>query len=992
MEGQTLSHYRVLEKLGGGGMGVVYKALDTHLDRHVALKFLPPELTRDDAARERFMLEAKAASVLDHPNICTIYEINEAPDGQMFIAMGYYEGETLKKRIERGPLPVEEALDIAIQVARGLGEAHAAGIVHRDIKPANVMLTKNGLVKIVDFGIAKLLGVTGPTQTGTTLGTVSYMSPEQVAGEDADQQSDVWSLGAVLYEMLTGQQAFKGENQWAVMNAIGNRAPDPPSSMREDVPSEVDQVVLKALEKSKDRRYASAAGFLADATAGQSGTQQVSTALPVVGPWQALRRPQLIASAVLLVAVLGLAVWGLTGSDDARRAREEMVPEVIRLIDADDYAAAFSLAEEAERFIPNDPVLAGLWYEMSAVAAIMTDPPAADVYIKPYGASDDQWLHLGPSLIEALRLPRGAYQLRIEKEGFSAQVLASRNPGRLFNNGSLSATPRDIGTMIPIPLVPTDDVPPSMVSVPQSSGNISLTGFPLAPVSLTPFFIDRTEVTNREYKEFVDANGYDTAAYWDGLEFIEDDRRLTWEEAMSRFRDSTGLPGPATWEAGDYPTGDDDHPVTGVSWYEAVAYAAFRGEELPTIFHWARAALPASEITSALGPAMVSRSNFGAAGPAPVATYGGMGPFGTYDMAGNVREWCLNAVGTENLRVTVGGGWSDAAYMFSIPYRLPPFDRSPINGFRLMKRPETVALLATLTDPVEAPTARLEAADLRPVSDEVFSVLAQQVAYEHTELSVAVESVDEGPEDWVTERVSFDSGYDSDRTSVLLYLPKHVDPPYQAVLFFPGVGPFLPNGSRSSQGLELTTPFTTFAPMDLVVRSGRALVWPIYWDSFERYQTDVGNRLVTRHTRWREDVGRTIDYLEQREDIQADALGYLGWSYGASAAVPLLALEDRIRAAVLHSGGLIGSRVGAAAIADPVNYLPRITIPVLMLGGRYDYLFPVDTSKQPMFDLIGTAAEHKNHVLYDTGHVPLPRHQSMRDTLTWFDKYLGPVN
>ena len=192
MEGQTLSHYKVLEKLGGGGMGVVYKALDTHLDRHVALKLLPPELTRDDDARVRFVLEAKAASALDHPNIYTIYDIDETPDGQMFIAMGYYEGETLKQRIARGPLPIEDALDIAIQVTQGLQKAHESGIVHRDIKPANLIVTRDRAVKIVDFGIAKLLGVTGPTQTGTTLGTVSYMSPEQVAGKNADDQSDVW--------------------------------------------------------------------------------------------------------------------------------------------------------------------------------------------------------------------------------------------------------------------------------------------------------------------------------------------------------------------------------------------------------------------------------------------------------------------------------------------------------------------------------------------------------------------------------------------------------------------------------------------------------------------------------------------------------------------------------------------------------------------------------------------------------------------------------
>ena len=206
MEGQTVSHYRVLEKLGGGGMGVVYKALDTRLNRTVALKFLPHELTRDDEARKRFVQEAQAASALDHPNICTVYDIDSTPDGQLFIAMAFYDGETVKKRIEHGPLAVDEALDVAMQVAQGLTKAHEAGIIHRDIKPANLIVTKDGFVKIVDFGIAKLLGVTGPTQTGTTLGTVAYMSPEQVAGEDADQQSDVWELGAVLYEMLTGQQ------------------------------------------------------------------------------------------------------------------------------------------------------------------------------------------------------------------------------------------------------------------------------------------------------------------------------------------------------------------------------------------------------------------------------------------------------------------------------------------------------------------------------------------------------------------------------------------------------------------------------------------------------------------------------------------------------------------------------------------------------------------------------------------------------------------
>jgi serine/threonine protein kinase len=199
--GQTVSHYTILEHLGEGGMGVIYKAEDLKLTRPVALKFLPPALTNDPEAKQRFVQEAKAASALDHPNICTVYEINETDDGQMFMAMACYDGETLKKKIERGPLPVERAADIARQASQGLARAHEAGIVHRDIKPANIIVTTRGEVKILDFGLAKLSGMSMMTRTGTTMGTVAYMSPEQARGEKVDQRTDLWALGVVFYQM-----------------------------------------------------------------------------------------------------------------------------------------------------------------------------------------------------------------------------------------------------------------------------------------------------------------------------------------------------------------------------------------------------------------------------------------------------------------------------------------------------------------------------------------------------------------------------------------------------------------------------------------------------------------------------------------------------------------------------------------------------------------------------------------------------------------------
>jgi serine/threonine protein kinase/Tol biopolymer transport system component len=255
MIGQTISHYRIIEKLGGGGMGVVYKAQDTKLDRFVALKFLPLEMTLDPVAKERFVHEAKAASALQHNNICTVHDIDESPDGQMFIVMDCYEGETLKSRIAKGKLRIEEAADIAIQIAQGLSEAHTHGIVHRDVKPANVLVTKGGVAKIVDFGLAKLSGATKLTKTGSTPGTVAYMAPEQLQGSAVDARADIFSLGVVLYEMLTGKTPFRGDHEAALMYSIMNEEPEPLQTHIPDVSSELIHIVSRALEKDPANRY-----------------------------------------------------------------------------------------------------------------------------------------------------------------------------------------------------------------------------------------------------------------------------------------------------------------------------------------------------------------------------------------------------------------------------------------------------------------------------------------------------------------------------------------------------------------------------------------------------------------------------------------------------------------------------------------------------------------------------------------------------------------
>ena len=275
--GRTVSHYKIVEHLGSGGMGHVYKAQDLKLDRTVALKFLPKELTSDRTAKSRFIQEAKAASALDHANICTIHELGETEEGQVFMAMSCYAGTTLKVKIEQGPLNVEDAIDLTIQAASGLAKAHEHGIVHRDIKPANIIITDDGVVKIVDFGLAKLKGQLDLTKSGATLGTALYMSPEQARGEDLDHRSDIWSLGVVLYEMLAGISPFRADHEQAVLYRILNEDPESISACRQDVPSALVEIVNGTLKKDAIDRYQSMGEILRNLT---SAKQRAGTDTP----------------------------------------------------------------------------------------------------------------------------------------------------------------------------------------------------------------------------------------------------------------------------------------------------------------------------------------------------------------------------------------------------------------------------------------------------------------------------------------------------------------------------------------------------------------------------------------------------------------------------------------------------------------------------------------------------------------------------------------
>ncbi|MDX1641514.1 MAG: serine/threonine-protein kinase, partial [Balneolaceae bacterium] len=262
-EGSNIQHYKILEKIGEGGMGVVYKARDTKLDRIVALKFLPPHLTKSKKDKQRFIREAKSAAALNHPNICTIYSVDEFENRQ-FISMEYIDGDTLKNKLETEGLDVRSALEYIIQVAEALSKAHGKGIIHRDIKPSNIMINKDGNVKVMDFGLAKVTGSNPITQTETTVGTVAYMSPEQIQAKEIDHRADLFSLGVVLFEMLTGERPFKGQYDAALTYSIANEDPPLLSDLKPELPKELANLVNQLLEKDPEDRYPSAEELLDD--------------------------------------------------------------------------------------------------------------------------------------------------------------------------------------------------------------------------------------------------------------------------------------------------------------------------------------------------------------------------------------------------------------------------------------------------------------------------------------------------------------------------------------------------------------------------------------------------------------------------------------------------------------------------------------------------------------------------------------------------------
>jgi eukaryotic-like serine/threonine-protein kinase len=961
--GTSISHYRIISHIGSGGMGTVYLAEDANLSRRVALKFLPPETANNPEAAARLLREARAASALDHPNIATIYEIGDH-QGRAFIAMAHYEGETLAARLARGQLPMAEIAGIVAQMADALKAAHAANIVHRDLKPSNLMLTTTGQLKVLDFGLAKIEAgetATQLTRAGSTLGTAAYMSPEQAAGEVVDARSDLWSLGVVTHEMLAGRATFGGTNALAIIQAVLTTNPAPIRTLRPDVAPELEQIINRTLVRNRERRTITAADV--------RDLASTCHARLTSGPQPAAARPRMsprqLVAAVIALAVLASGVgWWTQRNAKVRWARQEALPDIISLAGADKFDEAYTLAQQAQPFIPEDPLLAEQIRAISRRAAIDSHPIGADVFYRPYQRSVAPWRPLGKTPIVSASVPRGLLHWKVQMAGRASAEDIGPGP---FDEPRMHFV-----------LFPENQVPPGMVRI-VSAGQpfqVSIPGLEhLSAVNLPDYWIDRYEVTNRAFKRFVDDGGYRPAELWQEP-FLKDGRPLTFEAAVAQFRDATGRPGPATWEMGTYVAGHEDYPVAGVSWYEAAAYARWAGKSLPTLYHWSRAA------DHRLSGDVVPASNVSGKSLLPAGASGGITRGGTTDMAGNVKEWCLNAAGQQ--RYILGGAWNEPVYMFNDVDAYPPFNRDKTHGFRCIKLDRPDDLPASLTRVIEFPSRDLR--NVVPVSESVVQAWRRLLySFDHGDLNVKVEAVDDSSPDWRMEKVSYAAAYGGERIPAYLFLPKNAKPPYQVVLGFHGAQAIY---QRSSANITDIIGVFTF-----IMRSGRAFLFPVYKSTFERgdgLKSDISNMTTAWRDHmimWSKDVGRSVDYLESRPDIAKDSIGYMGVSWGAEIAPLFLAVEPRISLAVLYIAGF--NRQPSLPEADPVNFAPRVKVPVLMLNGRFDFFYPTATSQEPMFKLLGTPAEHKRRVVYESSH-RIPRNEMIKEVVDWMEKYFGP--
>lgn len=988
--GDRIGDYEIIKPIGTGGQGTVYLAQDLQLKRAVAIKFLPPETSADSPAIKRFKREAQAAAALSHPNICAIHKIGADAERE-FIVMQYAEGETLSARLKKGKLNLQTALEIAIQIADALRDAHAHNVIHRDIKPANIVVSDNNQVTVLDFGLAKQIIETvenaehsSTTKSGAVMGTVAYMSPEQARGRKTDGRTDIWSLGVCLYEMTVGKNPFFRENLAESFVAILSNEPD-----FEEFPPQLAEIINKTLRKNVDERYKDAKDLLDDLRElqGELNFEELlrshDLSIEKLAPKKAQSGWKQIALASFVLAILAVGGWFYWQNRNLNWARES-VKRVEDLAKSDKTFEAYDLVLQINKYLPNDENLAKLMPLVSDNLSVKTEPSGAKVYLKRFqsdeGGKFPERALLGETPLENRQIPRGQYLLYVEKEGFATftRSISGRLPN--YSTDLIAMPPIEISAK----LVEAEQVPDRMIFVPGGEYKlVSYTRPTENPVLLGNFLVDKYEVSNAEFKEFITVGGYSKKEFWQ-ITFLKDGKEISFEDAMKNFKDRTGLSAPRSWTNQNFPENKANFPVTDITWYEAEAYAKFRVKSLPTIFQWEKVARDGKFDEgydtmpwglSRVADSMEFLANFAGDGTVSVDKYEfGASPYGALNMAGNVAEWMRGRRG-ENVLV-IGGSWGERSYLFGYYGDFPPSYTSNRIGFRLVKNLSENAIGMENLPPIEIPSYQIS-------SDADFKKWLTHYAYDKSPLEAEIIETTE-TDSWTREKISF-TGADREKAFAYLYLPKNAPRPLHVVHWIPAAD--VPLGFSS-------LPHSVEGFLAPVIKSGRAVFavavkgynerpFPSNFQMPDGSMVDFRKIMVNRVTDWR----RGIDYLETRGDLKKDKIAFLGLSNGANQGLILTAIENRYASLAFVGFGVRPEWKKWIAEANFINFSSHIAAPKLILKGRYDEAHPLKTEAEPIFHLL---REPKRIVIVESGHVPPP--EIFAPTINnWLDETLGKV-
>jgi formylglycine-generating enzyme required for sulfatase activity len=843
-------------------------------------------------------------------------------------------------------------------------------------------------VKIVDFGLAKLAGKTMLTKEGTTLGTVAYMSPEQSQGADVDHRTDIFSFGVLLYEMLAGRQPFEGDYEQAVIYSILNEEPEPLKSLRNDLTGELQEIVQRTLEKEPDKRHQSVDEFLHEL----KKLRQPEGSIPAKATdfksfLQLFKSPRFLSVAAAIIIILGISFWVPFQRLLNRQKVAGLLPQIVELSQTGNYTQAYELALEADAHFIDDSIFQSLIPVISNNLSVISQPKGAKVFLKLF-APDDRGEFpprefVGETPIQDLRIARGDYTISIEKDGFvPVERIASSELSRVE-----TLTGPNPAIKIEITLRESAGDPADMVFIQGGPYRLVGAGAPtMTDVNLDDFFIDKFEVNNAQYTAFILGGGYSNRSYWKHP-FIKDEQVISWEEAIQFFTDRSGLPGPRTWVNQEYPDGKDTYPVTGITWYEAAAYAEFASKNLPTIFQWEMAAR-AGAVTHFDGvvmpwglvrPGQTSqyRANFNSRAPSPVDSYEfGISPYGCYNMAGNVKEWCRNEM--TGGYATTGGSYEDPMYLFVQYGTFDGFFSSSATGFRCVRN------LAGNTGDQGAMRINVEqrTPSYSPIDEQTFNSLLSHYKYDKKPISgEMIETIEAA--DWIREKIRF-AGVKGDKIIAYLYLPRRVAHPLQCLVLVPGAALFLGRNLAEATEWLLTSQ----------IKSGRAVLAVVLKGMTEREWGPGHVRPATNSVQFREEMvlhatelRMGIDYLETRDDIDMSKLAYVGKSWGAGSRVGFAAIDQRFKTVVLVGAGIDERVKPTLPEADNVNFAPYIKPPKLVVNGKYDEEHIWYSRGLPLYNLL---SEPKKLVLLEGGHVPAVELRAPVIN-AWLDETLGPV-